>query len=82
MRLRIVDEEGNDVEDGQVGELLLNGPGITSGYWNDEQATAESFTKDGVWFKTGDRGHERNGKLYIVDRKKGKMMHAPTASHG
>src|SRR3546814_14797302 len=44
---RIVDAEGCDVPDGTVGDLLFSGPGITPGYWNDEQATSSAFTADG-----------------------------------
>ncbi|KAH6694082.1 4-coumarate-CoA ligase [Plectosphaerella plurivora] len=70
MKLRIVDEDELDVEDGQPGEFVVQSAVVTPGYWKNPQATAESFTKCGEWFKTGDVGLRRNGKLYIVDRKK------------
>ena len=67
--MRIIDEQGRDVQEGQPGELILKGPTVTRGYHNNESATKEAFTNDG-WFKTGDIGAVRNGKIYVVDRKK------------
>src|SRR5262249_32961547 len=49
---RIVDDAGNDVSPGALGELWLRGPTVTAGYWNRPDANAESFT-DG-WLHTGD----------------------------
>lgn len=69
MRLRIVDDDGNDVEEGDEGEFFVKGAVVCQGYWDNEQATRDSFTTDG-WFKTGDIGRCRNGKFYITDRKK------------
>ncbi|KAL2798528.1 hypothetical protein BJX66DRAFT_322641 [Aspergillus keveii] len=69
MRLRIVDEEGKDVEEGKEGEFLVKGPVVTKGYYGNPQATKEAFTEDG-WFKSGDIGVRRDGLFYIVDRKK------------
>ncbi|KAL4991746.1 hypothetical protein BDW68DRAFT_151201 [Aspergillus falconensis] len=69
MRLRIVDEDGKDVEEGKEGEFLVKGPVVTKGYYGNPEATEEAFTEDG-WFKSGDIGVRRNGLFYIVDRKK------------
>jgi long-subunit acyl-CoA synthetase (AMP-forming) len=69
MRLRIVDEDGKDVEEGKEGEFLVKGPVVTKGYYGNPQATKEAFTEDG-WFKSGDIGVRRDGLFYIVDRKK------------
>jgi len=69
MRMRIVDDEGNCVEEGNEGELIVKGPMVANGYYNNQKATDESFTND-HWYKTGDIGVYRNGMLYIVDRKK------------
>jgi len=52
VEVRLVDEAGADVPDGQPGELLLRGPQLFAGYWNRDDATADAFV-DG-WFRTGD----------------------------
>lgn len=69
-RMRIVDDDGEDVAEGQEGELLVRGPCVTQGYWQNEEATKNAFTADGVWFKTGDIGLRRGELVYVVDRKK------------
>ena len=67
---RIVDvATGEDVEQGESGELLLRGPQVMKGYLNDERATAEAFV-DG-WLRTGDVGSaDADGWFTIVDRIK------------
>ena len=68
-RVRIVDETGQDVAAGEIGEIALRGPKVFAGYWRDEKATAAAI-RDG-WFHTGDIGHlDEDGFLYIDDRKK------------
>mgnify|MGYP002133376786 CR=1 FL=1 len=68
---RVVDREtGIDVAPGEVGELLAKGPGVTAGYYNKPEATAEAFTHDG-WFKTGDLGRIDNDHyLTLMGRSK------------
>ena len=69
VELRMVDENYNDVDpDTQEGELLVRSPLVTNGYYNNPQATKEAF-HDG-WFCSGDIGVMRDGKFYVVDRKK------------
>ncbi len=69
VQAKIVDDDGNDMPTGQVGELWVSGPGITPGYWNQPRITAEAFS--GHWFKTGDAARQDDdGFFYIVDRKK------------
>lgn len=66
---KIVDEDGNEVPTGTMGELWLRGPCIASGYWNQPETTAKAF-RDG-WFVTGDAAIiDEDGFYYIVDRKK------------
>lgn len=69
-RLRILDDDEVDVEEGAEGEFCMQGPMVTKGYWDNVQATRDSLTKDGLWFKTGDIGLVRDGMFYVVDRKK------------
>jgi oxalate---CoA ligase len=66
--IRIVDGEGRDVPAGAAGEVAIRGPGVTSGYLNNDEANAESFF-DG-WFRTGDRGVLRDGYLFLEGRLK------------
>jgi len=66
---RIVDEEGNDVPVGEVGELIIRGPQVMKGYWNHPDETAKTL-RDG-WLYTGDMARmDEDGYFYIVDRKK------------
>lgn len=66
---RIVDEEGNDVPVGEVGELIIRGPQVMKGYWNRPEETANTL-RDG-WLYTGDMAKmDEDGYFYIVDRKK------------
>lgn len=68
--VRIVDEEGRDVADGEVGNLLFSGPAITPGYWRDEEATRAAFTPDG-WLRSGDLAwRDPDGFYYIAGRRK------------
>ena len=66
---RVVDEEGNEVPNGEIGELVVRGPNILLGYYNKPEATRDAFF--GEWFRTGDlfRRDER-GYFYIVGRIK------------
>ena len=70
-QVRIVDSEdpGRDVEEGAVGELIARGPQVFSGYWNQDDETAEVFTADG-WLRTGDLVQVRDGFIYMADRRK------------
>ncbi|HUC38285.1 MAG TPA: AMP-binding protein [Acidimicrobiales bacterium] len=70
VELRIVDEGGEQVLDGDPGEIWVRGPNVFAGYWGDEPSTAEVLTPDG-WLRTGDVGVVGpDGDLYVVDRKK------------
>ena len=67
-RVRLVDESGVDVPTGQPGEIWLDGPSVTPGYWQRGRP-AESF--DGPWFRTGDGAtRDDDGYLFIADRLK------------
>ncbi|MCP2244323.1 acyl-CoA synthetase [Lentzea aerocolonigenes] len=58
-----------DLRLAESGEIEVQGPNVTPGYWNDPVATAAAFTDDG-WFRTGDIGRLDDGHLYVVDRLK------------
>ncbi|KAF2816390.1 acetyl-CoA synthetase-like protein [Mytilinidion resinicola] len=68
MEMRIVNEEWHDVDPGQPGEVIVRGPLVTQGYYDNPIATQETFHDD--WFCTGDIAVDRGGKFYILDRKK------------
>jgi len=70
---RIVDEKGDPVEQGEVGELIVKGPGVMKCYYKDPAATA-AVLKDG-WLYTGDMAmQDEDGFIYLVDRKKGVII--------
>ncbi|MBQ9804166.1 MAG: acyl--CoA ligase [Lentisphaeria bacterium] len=67
---RIVNENRQDVQRGEVGELAVRGNGVMKCYYKDEKATAEVLSDDG-WLFTGDMAREsEDGFIYLVDRKK------------
>lgn len=69
VEMKIVGERGEDLEDGQVGEIAVRGANVFKGYWKHPEATAACFLRD--WFLTGDLGsRDRDGYFSIVDRKK------------
>ena len=68
--VRLVDEDGLDVAQGEVGEVLVRGGNVMLGYWNNPEATAAALDKDG-WLHTGDVGKvDADGYYYIVSRIK------------
>jgi long-chain acyl-CoA synthetase len=70
VEMRVVDEAGNGLPQGEVGEIAIRGHNIMKGYWHKPEATAEAISTDG-WFRTGDVGRaDEDGYYYIVDRKK------------
>ena len=70
-QVKIVDPENpsREVPEGEVGELIARGPQVFSGYWNQDDETAEVFTQDG-WLRTGDLVQVRDGFIYMADRRK------------
>jgi acyl-CoA synthetase (AMP-forming)/AMP-acid ligase II len=68
LAVSIVDEEGNELGAGEVGELCISGPSVCSGYWEDPEETYRVFREDRL--HTGDLGHkDRDGYLWIDGRK-------------
>ena len=67
--MKLVDDDRNEVAQGEIGEILIKGDNVMKGYWRHPEATAESI-KDG-WFATGDMARvDEDGYFFIVDRKK------------
>ena len=70
---RVVDGDGRDVAPGEIGELMIKGPNVVKGYWNNAEATAASFTAG--WLHTGDLVRlDADGFLYILDRAKDMLI--------
>ncbi len=69
VEVRLVNDDGADVDDGTPGEIMSRGPDLCVGY-TDPELTAEAFTRDG-WFRTGDMGiRDASGAVTITDRIK------------
>ena len=71
MGLRIIDEDGNDMPHGQIGEIAALGPSVHLGYLDNPDANRDSFTADG-WFRSGDLGQfvDADDNVRISGRKK------------
>ena len=68
VEVKIVDEEENSLPFLQVGEILVRGPRVMTGYWKDEQKTGQVMTSDG-WLRTGDMGWmDEEGYIYLSGR--------------
>ena len=73
VELRLLDEDEEDVEDGDPGEIVVRGPNVFRGYWNREKETSAAFVHG--WFKTGDIGiRDDDGDIFIVDRSKDMIL--------
>jgi len=75
VEMRLIDDEGNTVPDGEIGEIAIRGHNVMKGYWGKPEATAEAMKGGGEagggWFRTGDMARkDSDGYYFIVDRKK------------
>lgn len=69
VQMTIMDEKGQPLHHGEIGEICVLGPNVMKGYWNLPQATSETFY--GEWVRTGDLGYrDRDGYFFMVDRIK------------
>ena len=72
----MVDDDGNPVPTGEVGEICFRGPNLIRGYWNKPEATAEVIDADG-WLRSGDLGRlDDEGFIYVEDRAKDMVLRA------
>ena len=72
--MKILDDDGNEVPQGQTGEIAIKGPQVMAGYWQRPDETAKVMTADG-YFKSGDIGFmDARGFFKIVDRKKDMIL--------
>jgi long-chain acyl-CoA synthetase len=72
--MKLLDDDGNEVEPGQPGEIAIKGPQVMAGYWQRPDETAKVMTPDG-YFKSGDIGTmDERGFFRIVDRKKDMVL--------
>ncbi|HVN11607.1 MAG TPA: long-chain fatty acid--CoA ligase [Kineosporiaceae bacterium] len=70
VEMTVIDDEGQPVPIGEVGEIAIRGDNVMKGYWNAPEATAAVLSADG-WFRTGDLARQdEDGYFFIVDRKK------------
>lgn len=69
VEVRLVDERGEEVVDGDPGEIVVRGPNVFKGYWNRQEESEAAFSEG--WLRTGDVAYrDEDGYLFIVDRTK------------
>ncbi len=70
VEMQVWDDDGNELPQGEVGEIVIRGHNVMKGYWERQEATEEALDEDG-WFRTGDMAKvDEDGYFFIVDRKK------------
>jgi long-chain acyl-CoA synthetase len=70
VEMQVWDDEGNEVPQGEVGEIVVRGHNVMKGYWQRPEATEQAIDEEG-WFRTGDMATvDEDGYFFIVDRKK------------
>jgi long-chain acyl-CoA synthetase len=70
VEMQVWDDDGEELPQGEVGEIVIRGHNVMKGYWQHPEATGEAITEDG-WFHTGDMARvDEDGYFFIVDRKK------------
>jgi len=68
VEMKIFDEEGNELPQGEVGEIVARGPRVMSGYWKEEEKTEKTIDQEG-WVHTGDMGYvDEDGYFFLVGR--------------
>ena len=70
--LKICDTEGNELPEGEKGEIVVRGENVMAGYWKNPQSTAETLR--GGWLYTGDMGYLKDGLLFVLGRFKSLLI--------
>ena len=69
VEMKILDDHGKELPQGEIGEICVRGPNVMKGYWKMPEETSNAFFGD--WFRTGDLGtKDEDGYFFILDRKK------------
>jgi len=80
IEVKIVDENGKEIPDGEIGEMFYRGKSVMKGYYGDKEKTDRTIDKEG-WLHSGDLGYLKDGELYTVDRYRagpaGQLAHHP-----
>ncbi len=71
-RVKIIDEEGRPVQQGEIGDLLVSGPSAAAGYWNNRERSRTTFV--GEWTRTGDKYYEDEDGYYVYCGRSDDMM--------
>ncbi|MHA1268469.1 MAG: class I adenylate-forming enzyme family protein [Candidatus Helarchaeota archaeon] len=69
IEIKIVDDDGNEVPEGTIGEILYRGPNVMKGYYGDDEKTRKTIDDEG-WLHSGDLGYLKGGELFTIERKK------------
>ncbi len=69
IEIKIIDDDGNEAKEGEIGEIFYRGPNVMQGYYGDKEKTAQAIDEDG-WLHSGDLGYLKDGELYTIERKK------------
>ena len=68
VEMKVMDEDGNEVSQGEVGEIVARGPRVMAGYWKDQEKTDKTIDKEG-WVHTGDMGYvDEDGYFFLAGR--------------
>jgi long-chain acyl-CoA synthetase len=68
VEIQVRDEKGKELPVGKIGEIVVRGPRIMKGYWQNDEETRQAFTGDG-WYRTGDMGYlDEEGYIYLTGR--------------
>jgi long-chain acyl-CoA synthetase len=74
VEMQVRSDDGNELPQGEVGEIVIRGHNVMKGYWNRPEASADAIDADG-WFRSGDLARvDEDGYFFIVDRKKDMVL--------